>query len=499
MEGPNGPLQSPLLKKRPQRLMNTTELQESVTATGAGHPVAVRENYRGWIPTVSGHLSFSVLGQTDNPTKATTANVVDDKHRYIVGFQRRPILDGLIPILNAYLPVFRGKGLIGLRRDRNLFFVVIGKAQKSATAPNALKGKILIYRPKDWKSARAHVENCQKILFDLEEETKKINKPLYPGAEQAMNVSSASALAEFDFILYRNGIVSISMEALSKLVKIVPESDYELNSQYLEWVRDQVASQAFYFIRDMTHRHQHHCPTSDTLTNLHRVPAAHGLPVGHRLSFNDEYAWMLRVYRHLSRGVIKQKRDGDDSALEESLGILAYTRAFVAIARDHLAAIAYSNVAKEQAACFPGTAKHYFDTLKASIEARLKTKATEARLWDSDVRTKFSISALVLSIIAINISALFGMLSNESKYSFDIPVKQYFYKGFVENTLVTNAAIVALIWVFLYLNKPRSMAGNIFDTQLARAAIFLTKKQLFFSALFYFIFIGYALYLVFQL
>lgn len=76
-----------------------------------------------------------------------------------------------------------------------------------------------------------------------------------------------------------------------------------------------VASQIYFFVRDVCHVHQHHAPTSDTILDV--VPLSAG-----------EHHWKRETLYSLYRWVIQQKRSRTPSAYVDAKGVLAYARAF---------------------------------------------------------------------------------------------------------------------------------------------------------------------------
>ncbi|WP_297754659.1 hypothetical protein [uncultured Shimia sp.] len=76
-----------------------------------------------------------------------------------------------------------------------------------------------------------------------------------------------------------------------------------------------IASQAFFFLRDIAHVHQHHAPTTDTILDV--------TPVS-----DDSHAWQRETLYSLYRWVIQQKRSKSPIAYLGAKGVLAYARAF---------------------------------------------------------------------------------------------------------------------------------------------------------------------------
>lgn len=76
-----------------------------------------------------------------------------------------------------------------------------------------------------------------------------------------------------------------------------------------------VASQIYFFVRDVCHVHQHHAPTSDTILDV--VPIDEG----------DNH-WKRETLYSLYRWVIQQKRSKNPVAYVDAKGVLAYASAF---------------------------------------------------------------------------------------------------------------------------------------------------------------------------
>ena len=84
---------------------------------------SARKNFRGWIPTISGALSFSVFGQTRHPREAVSANIADDRIRYLAIYQFRDAADVLLPFRGTLSPF-----LFGI--DGRIWFVFLARTEE---------------------------------------------------------------------------------------------------------------------------------------------------------------------------------------------------------------------------------------------------------------------------------------------------------------------------------------------------------------------------------
>ncbi len=94
-----------------------------------------------WIPTVTGRLSFSIIGETDFPAPTEKVNVVDENHRYILCFQKRNnLLDSAIPLFKKTI-VDKIWGFLS-----NLYFVCLAKCKNDPCNDDSdLTGKIFLF------------------------------------------------------------------------------------------------------------------------------------------------------------------------------------------------------------------------------------------------------------------------------------------------------------------------------------------------------------------
>lgn len=121
--------------------------------------------FRGWVPTISGRLSFSVFGDAQEPTKAVSANVNDDDIRFLAAYQFRDTSDALVP-LRKHL----GPHVLGV--DGQFFFVFIAKTEDTTASKQfILTGRALIFRrDQNWESIICPaIQQYQKHLRNFDD------------------------------------------------------------------------------------------------------------------------------------------------------------------------------------------------------------------------------------------------------------------------------------------------------------------------------------------
>lgn len=314
----------------------------------------MEKEFVAWVPTAGGRLSFSVIGNTDFPSRAVTRNCANDEERFIVSFQRRKFVDSAAPlILKKFVQkIFNQNG--------DFWFVFVGSGSNcSTTTAQSIEGAIYIFSGKDisrrvvvpcLKEFQSKLKNdCSRSTFD------KCSKDFESRVEEYFVVC-------FDFQMDRDGVTRLKYRKLSgdypdtKLQELRQKIDHEAgNNRKL-----MLASQAYFFIKDITHVHQHHGRRSDALINVH-------------YSSIDSADWYSKTLRVLYKRVLEYKRNKDRRVNVSSLGIMAYLDSFIRIAQSRLSA--------EERDKLP---LKYNDNLVASISA-----SDEAKQADFELRRRF--------------------------------------------------------------------------------------------------------------
>lgn len=268
--------------------------------------------YKTWVPNVSGALSFSMLGTGTYPSPAWRANVGDQFKRYIVSYQKRPLLDAVIPIIAK---------MTGISGDFVCTCVASCSDNPSDTF-DTLTGRLFIFHDlKLWKKhARKAINDAQSLLWDYSQKCEiGLNNQLesyFEGNYQNLSDLLPRLSSYFvDFTVQRNGVTTLTCpDNIADLVS--PDApEFPADSVQKLHIEKIVCSQLFFFLKDLCHNHQHHPPKSDTLVDVHAF-------------LGDDVEWRSKILRVLYRKIIEFKRDSRPESYNSSLGILIYAKAF---------------------------------------------------------------------------------------------------------------------------------------------------------------------------
>lgn len=271
-------------------------------------------DFKGWVPTVSGRLSFSVVGDARYPTKSITSNVAGQNTRYIITYQKRNRLDAIVPNFFA-ATVFGLKGI--------LWFLCIAKCSNDASnADDELSGKMYLFTKDLW---RGRVEQIvKKAQDDLDDycfsQHGKLSEFLDNRLKNIQEEVCLNSVFVVDFSLARTGTVSISVpEGIQSIVHSSAPTFPTNKDLRLERFHA-VCSQLFFYLKDIAHTHQHHEPSTDTMIDLYAVDG-------------DDFRWRCEVLRFLQRRILQFKRTPSQGTINASFGLLAYAKSFIAICK----------------------------------------------------------------------------------------------------------------------------------------------------------------------
>ena len=336
--------------------------------------------YKGWIPTASERLSYSFIGESTHQVPTTSRNVADQCSRHIISCQHRPdLLDSAIPFLKRLLVRFFS-GIIS-----DFWFICIAKCDnKSAHAP--LEGNLyLIEDTKTWK--RSIQPAIQEIFKKLDEfSTLKNNNSDVPldaylkenGIDEQIKNLEGQSLYSAQFSLERNGVVTMYPSPCTANKEPLADNESCCKDNH-ENNQNKVYAQLFYFLKDIAHIHQHHRPTTDTLSRLYP-----------KLPGESDLAWINKTLKTLYSRVLDYKRNRHKGSYHSTLGLLAYVDAFVKIAKKSLADEEHKNLVLRN-----------HDTLKASIHAsQLDHQADASRRAKYFDGMKSSFFSIVVVLIA---------------------------------------------------------------------------------------------------
>jgi len=248
---------------------------EAFKADTAKHPY----HFRGWVPAVSGRLSFRAFGQSSFPTKAVSANRSDGKTSYIVCYQRRDASDVVLPFKSALAPLM-------LKLKGDFYFVCIAKTvHHEGRRQEFLDGWLILFENTEvWKN---HVAPMLKELQDHIRQYRAYSLSCsldeHVATKYQATINRAKTLSSFNaqFSLSRSGTVSIAVPLKPVVSSKAPA--FPKDTPNRGHMMHLLSAQLFFFLRDIGHRHQHHDPKTDTISDLHRIDKV-----------DDDFNWRLR-------------------------------------------------------------------------------------------------------------------------------------------------------------------------------------------------------------
>ena len=267
--------------------------------------------FMSWVPTVTGQLSFTVIGRTDWPnrcafvsrlTTKTPEGAVYVQHRFTHDYSL-PFIDlndsALDFIFKRFWP-WRSTTTSGSQS----FFCLVDKPVAEISGDiNEISGSIIPVPLNEFsaasvKRARERVVNGSGAVS--------------LGELQSQIISDLNGLAPImaKFSLKRTGEFYLSIEKANDTNVM----EYGFGSVSDVNLR-RCAAQCYYFIRDIAHNHQHHDGKNDLIVRLHDKNAD----------------WKRQVYFDLFRNVIHFKRIKTEFHITNASGILAYSETFRSI------------------------------------------------------------------------------------------------------------------------------------------------------------------------
>lgn len=260
--------------------------------------------FKSWVPTVTGQLSFTVIGRTDWPTRCVSLSRLSAKSAQGAIFvQERYTHDFALPFVGlpaSWLDwIFWNVHILGLEpiSGRHSYFCIVDKPSSEADVGlTVLTGKI--FPVVCDKHAKRSVDRARTRVLDakhvdsIETISSEVSKDIY-----------GLFPVEASFSLHRNGEFSLVVEKSESAINFENLNDTDI---------ERYAAQCFYFVRDISHNHQHHHGSNDLIVRLHR----------------DDETWNKNVYYDLFRSVIQFKRLKTDFHITNASGVLAYSESF---------------------------------------------------------------------------------------------------------------------------------------------------------------------------
>lgn len=354
--------------------------------------------YAGWVPTITGQLSFSLIGLGGAAPDCVTANVEfwDEKaghpRRRVAVVQRRVTRD--LPLTVWPVPyLFRSIAaefiLVGETQPALRPIIQDGKIGRRDDEIGVLAGELIVlpFHDTQSRSERALIRKIRKRIAAAGDSTPRavIGSDAALGLDlQAWIAEAARAgltLARFRFELYRTGEFRIEQ------VKSIPVAeDADLDQDEFDAI---LASQTYYFVKDIAHRHYHHRPSTDNLLPLTPLKAS------------DDVSWRRETLWSLARAVLEMRRSGKLPGHKSALGVLAYAEAFQGL----LARVERGGSARSpfrlthEIACYDFT--HTRQSLEATIAEKGFIHSHSTNLFTLAITTCLAVAALWLAIAQV--------------------------------------------------------------------------------------------------
>jgi hypothetical protein len=379
---------------------------------------------RGWVPTANGRLSFRHVGESRNPTESRNANLACKTRRIILAYQRRPLSDALFSHVVHFVCGMEG----------SFWFVLTAESIGVPGDTDELTGKIYIYKSKsNWRGVgepivRQRLIDLSKLAnslaVDREDAANRLFDEVVDGLEKTADI-------EVNYHLFRTGEIYIGKPIfIDPHLRSASLNFAETTSglDFNKWMADQ----AYFFLRDITHVHQHHSPSSDTILILQNRDD------------EEDFTWRRRIIFALNHYIIRSKRFPDSTSLFQASGVLAYCESF-------------------QAICMESTDNKFTvprfnnEALRQSINSRVSeitTRATE-KFAESSIRiTKAANTRIFALTFAAIVTALIVMLVQPMIDTGKYPKLHNLAEALVENARgVFGFLILGLVVIWAYTSR----------------------------------------------
>ncbi len=286
-------------------------------------------SFAGWVPTIMGHLSFSLVGVRGDGWHYANAEGDENgdlkTHRLVVVDTRRTARD--LPYTGWPIPLFVPQIqaeyiLIATTKPSRLpiFDAKDGVIGEILDDQDMLHGEVFMIpyleTPRLELARKLFIRNLRASLLSFTEETPlDVRGNTRKLAEEIRDLLLHARAAGVQFLggpmtLYRTGEFRLSLEA--------PDLTMAQTSGWSDRKDQALARQLFYFVKEAAHRHYHHDPRADAL-----------LPLIHATS-EDDRTWRRETLWSLTRSIVEVRRRDRLPGYRSALGLLAYADAFQA-------------------------------------------------------------------------------------------------------------------------------------------------------------------------
>ena len=431
---------------------------------------SARLSYAGWVPNVGSHLSFSLIGSRAG--KGVARLSARFKHpdriaRVVCALQKRTTDDMLLP------------PTLALRRKPDLqqHWMLVGETDAvevpTGVEPPMAKRRSYVRRlctpsatvgelPEKITTARdeqgALIGRVMIIPYEEDKADRDKQKLMIEGIRKRLSLAAReregrTAIEEVEATIKEGvaGLITISF-ALMRTGEARIWFDHEVPHFNDEGHR-QLARQAYFFIKDMTHRHVHHDHLDDQITPL--VQYRNTTPA-ERLE--SEVDWRRETLWSLSRMADKRMGSEKLNYLREALGMLAYADAFqkslLLHVRDPQNPLSY----------LPNKSAYGYDFqhIRESTRVRIDQTAARRTVTGQLIAAVFAGALASLALISSLVSTFNARISNHSDEKLNIGIWKPLLRLLSEYPVAVMAAAgyilfsaFALTLSDILFNRPR--------------------------------------------
>lgn len=341
----------------------------------------------GWIPSITGQLSFSLMGEGVPGCVHATGKVASTE-RVVVAVQRRVARDLPRPWLWS----------VWTWASAN--FVLIGETQETqrrqgegyvTDEQGVLSGEVYLLQ-KHKGRRRARRDKIVRLLREavathkLHGQIQDLSGWMREVLAEARNEEGTPPvlglqIPQARFALFRSGEFRIELRADTLPTKFRDEDGEDVEgarvAEYREQFERLIAHHFYYFVRDLAHRHYHHHQNSDSFLPLLAATNA------------DDISWRRETAYALGRAALEARRDNDLLSFRKAEGLVAYAEAF----QDGLAQQVRSDAAGRREVSYGGARPYNWPALRASMTAR-----SEEEQWRYSGRIQAFVAMLTAAL-----------------------------------------------------------------------------------------------------
>ncbi|MEL6583003.1 MAG: hypothetical protein AAFQ36_04155 [Pseudomonadota bacterium] len=254
--------------------------------------------FRGWVPTVAGRLSFSHVQSINVSRPDYTINDLLSGGIYCSIFAKKNESDSL---QGFWTPIRRlWDKLTGKNGNAEFLFILT-----SSEDLERLKGVILRTYAADTSVELKRLFHATRAIQTSKAPASQVRRLLHKEVTDFLSANSENKKLHFGFVkLFRNGAFHITLPRKRYLAERADDAP-------------RIASSFYRMVRDSTHTHQHHAKTTDTVLNVFEVRTAE--PIN---------SWRAEVMYQMMRYAIFSRRSRTSFSLQNSKGVIAYAQSF---------------------------------------------------------------------------------------------------------------------------------------------------------------------------